>query len=70
MVAAWRGHDSGPEEHPSDLGYTRAFLAPGVEVDAGKARIYFDISHAIYTNVSGNQLVATNLFKLMVSVQF
>jgi hypothetical protein len=39
-------------------------------VDAGKTRIYFDPSHAIYTDVRGKQLIATNFFKLMVSVQF
>jgi hypothetical protein len=70
VVGAWHGHDAGSAGHPLDSGYTRLFLAPGVEIDAGRTRIYFDISHAIYTNVSGNQLVARNLFKLSVSMQF
>jgi hypothetical protein len=70
VVGDWHGHDSGALAYPNDTGYTRFFVTPGVELDFGRTRLYADVSHAVYTNVSGNQLVARNLFKVSVSVQF
>jgi hypothetical protein len=70
VVGDWHGHDSGALAYPQDTGYTRVFLTPGIELDLGRTRLYADVSHAVYTNVSGNQLVARNLFKVSVSVQF
>ena len=32
-------------------------------------RLYADVARALYTSVSGNQLVARTLFKVSVSVQ-
>ena len=58
---------STPLGHPNDSGYTRAFITPGVELNAGKTKIYADIGLPLYTNTSGNQLVATTLFRLNVS---
>jgi hypothetical protein len=45
-------------------------LTPGLELDYGRLRLYADVPPALYTNVSGNQLVARTLFKVSVSVQF
>ena len=45
-------------------------LTPGLEPDYGRMRLYADVARALYTNVSGNQLVARTLFKVSVSVQF
>jgi hypothetical protein len=70
LIGAYRGHDSGPGAMPMDSGYTRAYLAPALELDAGRTRFYAEVSRAIYTNVSGNQLIARTLFKVSVSVQF
>jgi hypothetical protein len=67
---SWRGHDSGLLSHPEDSGYTRAFVTPGLELDTGNARIYADVALPFYTNVSGNQLVATALYKLNLSFRF
>lgn len=68
--ASWRGHDGGTLGHPDDSGYSRVFLTPGVQVDAGKVRLYADVARSLYTNASGNQLMASTLFKLSVSVHF
>jgi hypothetical protein len=68
--AAWHGHDGGAEGHPFDSGYTRVFLAPGSRWTLAR-RGFTSVSHMQSISiVSGNQPVATNLFKLMVSVQF
>lgn len=70
VAASYRGHDGGPMGHPADSGYSRAFLTPGLELDAGNVRIYADVARSLYTNASGNQLVARTLVKLSVSVHF
>ncbi len=67
VSASYRRHDGGPLGHPEDSGYARAFIRPGVELQAGKSRIYADVGLPFYTNTSGNQLVATTLFRLNVS---
>jgi hypothetical protein len=70
LRATYRGHDGGPDGDPANTGYTRAFVAPGVELGVGRTRVYADVALPVYTNVSGNQLVAAALFKLNVSVHF
>lgn len=67
VSASYRRHDGGPLGHPEDSGYARAFIRPGVELQAGESRIYADVGLPFYTNTSGNQLVATTLFRLNVS---
>ena len=68
LDAAYRAHDGGAAGDPANTGYTRALLTPGLELDAGRVRLYADFSSAVYTNVSGNQLVARTTYKVVVSV--
>jgi hypothetical protein len=70
LELTWRGHDGGPDGAPLDTGYTRAYVAPGIELDAGALRIYADIGLPVYTNASGNQLMAPVIFKLNVAWHF
>jgi len=70
LRATYRGHDGGPDGDPVNTGYTRAYVSPGVELDAGRTRIYVDVALPVYTNVSGNQLVAPLLVTLNVGVHF
>ena len=70
IEATHRAHDGGPLGHPQDSGYSRVFVAPGVELEAGSTRWYADVSRAVYTNSSGNQLIARTLFKVSVAVRF
>lgn len=70
LVGAYRAHDGGPQGDAQNSGYTRVLLTPGLELDVGRTRVYADVSRALYTNVSGEQLVARTLFKVSVSVQF
>jgi hypothetical protein len=67
---SWRRHDGGPDGDPVNSGYIRAFAAPGVELDAGAWRIYADVGLPFYTNSSGNQLMASAIFKLNVAYHF
>jgi hypothetical protein len=70
LELAYRRHDGGPQGNPLDTGYVRAYAAPGLEVDSGRARFYVDVALPLYTNASGNQLVASALFKLNVALSF
>jgi hypothetical protein len=70
LVGTYRAHDGGSQGDPQNTGYTRGLLTPGLELDYGRMRLYADVARALYTNVSGNQLVARTLFKVSVSVQF
>ncbi|HYL03784.1 MAG TPA: hypothetical protein VEU54_10255 [Steroidobacteraceae bacterium] len=70
IEGAYRRHDGGTLGQPQDSGYTRAFLTPGIELDTGNVRIYADVANAVYTNSSGNQLMARTLFKLNISAAF
>ncbi|HXZ58873.1 MAG TPA: hypothetical protein VEG26_01735 [Steroidobacteraceae bacterium] len=70
LELTWRGHDGGPEGDPVNTGYTRAYAAPGVELDVAEWRIYADVGLPFYTNASGNQLMAPAVFKVNVSYHF
>ncbi|HYL01701.1 MAG TPA: hypothetical protein VEU78_10930 [Steroidobacteraceae bacterium] len=70
LEGTYRRHDGGLLGHPGDSGYTRAFVAPGLELDTGSTRWYAEVAQAVYTNASGNQLIARTLFKLSVSARF
>jgi hypothetical protein len=70
LEVSYRAHDGGAGGFPADTGYTRAYAAPGVELDAGEWRVNADVGLPIYTNASGNQLMARAIFKLNVSYHF
>jgi hypothetical protein len=70
VVGAQRWRDSGPRSNSNDSGYRRVFLSPGLEVMAGSVRIYGDVGFPVYQFVNGNQLVASEQFKLNVGYVF
>jgi hypothetical protein len=66
-----RGHDSGPNAaYPVASGYERVLLSPGVEIHIHPLMIYADVELPVYNHVTGNQLVGSNLCKIIVSYQF
>jgi hypothetical protein len=67
VSATYRGHDGGPDGHPGDSGYTRLVASPGVEVDVGRLSAFLDVGLPVFVNVSGNQLVASQLWRLNLS---
>ena len=70
LELAARARDGGPDGDPVDTGYTRAYAAPGVELDSGALRIYADVGVPVHTHANGNQLMAPVIFKLNVSLHF
>jgi hypothetical protein len=70
LTAAVRGHDGGTMGHPEDTGYTRLIASPGVEVAFDRVRIYAEAGFAFHNNMSGNQLVAKQMYKLSLSYAF
>jgi hypothetical protein len=70
MTAAYRGHDGGTMGHPEDSGYTRLIAAPGLEIDVSQIHVFVEAGFAVYNNMSGNQLVAKQLYRINVSYGF
>ncbi len=70
LLGSLRAVDSGPQANPDGSGYQRLMLSPGVEVRAGKWRLYGDVEVPLRQRVYGDQLVAPALFKLIVSRGF
>lgn len=68
--ASYRWRDYGATSNSPNSGYQRLLLSPGLEVDVDRYRLYADVSVPVYTHAHGNQLVATQLFKLVGSVNF
>lgn len=70
VLTSVRAHDGGPAADPSDSGYERAMISPGLELDTGKWKLYGDVELPLYQRVNGNQLVAPALFKVLLSRSF
>jgi hypothetical protein len=70
VSASYRGHDGGPLGMPQQSGYTRLVVNPGVEADFTHVAVFFDIGLPLYVNATGNQLVASQLFRLNASYHF
>lgn len=70
VVGSYCLHDRGLAASPGNSGYERVLLAPGVEVDTVGVKIYADVGFPVYQHVRGNQLVASELFKLNISRRF
>jgi len=70
VVGSVRWRDQGTAAHPQDTGYERIVLAPGVEVSRGPWRVYGDVGFPAHQRMNGNQLVASELYKLNVGRRF
>ena len=53
-----------------DSGYQRVLLSPGIEFDIHPVMIYADVEFDVLQSSRGNQLVAPELFKVVVSYAF
>lgn len=70
LIGSARMRDRGANANSEDTGYSRLMISPGVEYDVGSTRLYGDVEIPIYQNVSGNQLVAPVMFKLIAGYSF
>jgi len=70
VIVTHRWADSGDFALVPGSGYSRVLLAPGLEFDVAAVRIYTDIGFPVYQYTIGNQLIASQFFKLNVSYHF
>ena len=70
VLVSDRWQDSGPQASIVGSGYQRLLVAPGLEFDTGKLRLYADVEVPVYQNVNGNQLVAPRQYKFIVAYSF
>jgi hypothetical protein len=70
LAAGYRDHDSGTLGDPINSGYSRLLITPGAELKLGAVSIYMDVGFPLLVNTSGNQLVASQFWKLNVSDHF
>ena len=70
LNASYRGHDGGTLGHPGDSGYERALVSPGVQLNVDQLSVYVDVGFPVYTNSSGNQLVASQFYRMNLSYRF
>ena len=68
--ASYRGHDGGGRGDPSNSGYERLLIAPGVQLNADRFSVYADVGLPVYVNSSGNQLVAAAFYRMNLSYRF
>lgn len=79
IIASERTSDSGnnasggqnsPPVGEKNSRYRRILLSPGMEVNFRRVNLYTDVELPVYQDVTGNQLVASALFKLIVTYHF
>ena len=71
VIFSERTSDSGANSaSPVASGYQRVMLSPGVEFHIHPVKIYADAEFPVYQNFTGDQLAASVLFKLSLSVMF
>jgi hypothetical protein len=70
VIESYRWRDGGTFGHSQDSGYERILVAPGVEFGIYHLKIYTDVGFPVLQNVNGQQLVASELFKLNISYHF
>jgi hypothetical protein len=66
-IVSYRGHDGGLAGDPSNTGYSRLLIAPGVKADFGTWKLYADVEVPVAQNVEGNQLIAPAALKFIAS---
>ena len=67
---SYRSRDRGWASDPTDSGYDRVLLTPGIELDYKRIMVYFDVGFPVYVFTEGDQLVASELYKVTVSYMF
>jgi hypothetical protein len=70
IIATKKTRDSGVASDNANSGYSRAFIAPGVEINIAQFKIYSDIELPIYEQVNGYQLAVGKVLKVIVGYRF
>ncbi len=71
LIASFRGLDSGVNADPSNTGYERIYVSPGIELNlARQLDLYADLRIPLITHVNGYQLIAPSLVSATMSFGF
>jgi hypothetical protein len=70
LIGSLRASDHGPAADPDNTGYQRLLISPGLQLNAGNWRLYGDVEFPVAQYVKGNQLIAPEQFKLVLSRAF
>ncbi len=78
VIGSFHASDSGANaagganNDPGEIasGYQRVLLSPGIEFDLHPFRLYADVEFPVYQQMTGNQLVASEIFKFSLSYMF
>ncbi len=71
VIYSVRGHDSGANAaNPTQSGYERILLSPGLELDVHPFTVYADVELPAFQTFHGPQLAASWLAKVIVSYHF
>jgi hypothetical protein len=70
LKGVFRDHDGGRMGDSANSGYTRYLITPGLQVDTRKVSVYMDFGIPLYTDTTGNQLVAPLLWKVNAAYHF
>jgi hypothetical protein len=70
LIGSLRASDHGPAANPDNTGYQRLLISPGVQLDVGNWKLYGDIEFPVAQYVKGNQIIAPEQFKLVLSRAF
>ena len=70
VIASNRWSDSGPASNAPNSGYRRILLSPGLEIGAGRWRADASVAFPVYQYVIGDQLVASEFYRLSASWSF
>jgi hypothetical protein len=70
IIGSYRWRDSGVNADPTNTGYNRLLLSPGIEYDVNSLKLYGDVEVPVYQHVNGDQLTAPVYFKIVVAYNF
>jgi hypothetical protein len=80
LINSWREHDQGGAADPYNSGYERIYVAPGIQVQVQKLRVFADVELPIHTytnaadslavNGSSGQMVASALWGVQLAYDF
>ncbi|MEJ0063834.1 MAG: hypothetical protein WDO70_11750 [Alphaproteobacteria bacterium] len=70
LIGSYRLRDGGPNGDPSNSGYRRLLISPGIEYAFKAVKLYGDVEIPVFEDFNGNQLAAPVQFKLVVGYSF
>jgi len=70
VIGTHRWSDSGTLALAQATGFSRVLVAPGIEFDTARIRVYADVGFPVYQYTTGDQLIASRFFKLNIAYHF